>query len=602
MGVVYKAQDPIIGRAVAIKTLKSIFMGEDDAGKEALQRFRQESRSAGKLHHPNIITIFEAGKTENGTPYIVMEYIEGKSLEAQLAEQEVIEPLAVLHFLSQVASAIDYAHSQNVIHRDIKPSNIIIDPNYKPFLLDFGIAKLSDTSITPAGTVVGTPSYMSPEQIKGTELDGRTDIFSLAVIAFECFTGHRPFPGTEFAVVVSNIVNKEPLSFAEINRNLPIELERVLRRGLAKEKENRYQSALEFIDAAAQVFGVLLDGNGLAGGYTPGLKLEDYQQQDIAQRVRAQTVVGSFNPESMGLKKVPIDLKQIVSDFEAKPKESNNLNENIKLSSFSEKVSFEQPIEEEGLAQYNSKKKNIFGVTIFFIVVGLVFAAVIYKSTEFSKNIFSSVKGTLNGESQPEVVPIEDSPVVAKTEQENIDNSKTTAAEHTATVEPTPLALQAVKPKEIATEANVNSLSDAELLWLCSSSNDAVDEVSIMQSARIALAETVKRNNQHTLQILSELAQNNNYKVRIDFLKNLLTLPAELKAKITPKAVGLLSDSEFLVRGFAVKVLSTMKTKEVYQALNDRLLLEKNQVVLKVLNDSLSQIGNTDTAKQDSNK
>src|SRR5262249_10656660 len=142
MGVVYKAKDPEIGRLVAIKTLKSVFMGDDAAGNEALQRFRQESRSAGKLHHPNIVTIFEAGRTDNGSPHVVMEYIEGKSLEAILAEAGPLEPLAVLHYLAQIASAIDYAHSQSVIHRDIKPSNIIIDAHHRPYLLDFGVAKL----------------------------------------------------------------------------------------------------------------------------------------------------------------------------------------------------------------------------------------------------------------------------------------------------------------------------------------------------------------------------------------------------------------------------------------------------------------------------
>ncbi|HQH26518.1 MAG TPA: serine/threonine-protein kinase, partial [Oligoflexia bacterium] len=158
MGVVYKGRDPEIGRLVAIKTLKSMFMGNDPAGNEALQRFRQEARSAGRLHHPNIVTIFEAGRTDNGSPYIAMEYIEGTSLEARIAEQGPLDPLAALHYLAQIASAIDYAHMQNVIHRDIKPSNVLIDGAQRSHLLDFGVAKMSDTSLTPAGTVVGTPS------------------------------------------------------------------------------------------------------------------------------------------------------------------------------------------------------------------------------------------------------------------------------------------------------------------------------------------------------------------------------------------------------------------------------------------------------------
>ncbi|MCB0323405.1 MAG: serine/threonine protein kinase, partial [Bdellovibrionales bacterium] len=263
MGVVYKGRDPEIGRLVAIKTLKSVFMGDDPAGAEALQRFRLESRSAGKLHHPNIVTIFEAGRTESGSPYIVMEFIDGSSLESMIAQSGPLEPLGVLHYLSQIAGAIDYAHSQNVIHRDIKPSNILIDEHHRPHLLDFGVAKLSDTSLTPAGTVVGTPSYMSPEQIRGAKLDGRTDLFSLAVVAFEAFTGVRPFPGSDFTTVVSNIIHKEPLSFREVGAELPQELEAALRRGLAKDREDRLPQAVAFVESLAAVFGVELDPTGL---------------------------------------------------------------------------------------------------------------------------------------------------------------------------------------------------------------------------------------------------------------------------------------------------------------------------------------------------
>lgn len=283
MGVVYKGRDPEIGRLVAIKTLKSVYMGDDPAGNEALQRFRQESRSAGKLHHPSIVTIFEAGRTENGSPFIVMEYIEGTSLETAISEGGSVRPVAAVHYLAQIASAIDYAHSQNVIHRDIKPSNILIDQGNRAHLLDFGVAKLSDTSLTPAGSVVGTPSYMSPEQIRGTVLDGRTDLFSLAVVAFEAFTGVRPFPGNDFTTVVSNIIHKQPLSFGQLAVSLPEELEAALRKGLAKERDDRFPSALEFVDILGCALGVVVDGTGIAGGYRAQMENE-LEQSDFGRK------------------------------------------------------------------------------------------------------------------------------------------------------------------------------------------------------------------------------------------------------------------------------------------------------------------------------
>lgn len=273
MGVVYKARDPEIGRLVAIKTLKNMLLGDDPAGKEALQRFRQEARSAGRLHHQNIVTIFEAGRAEDGSPYLVMECIEGKSLEALIKERGALEPLEALHYLAQVASAVDYAHSQNVIHRDIKPSNILVDGHYRVHLLDFGVAKLGDTSVTPAGTVVGTPSYMSPEQIRGEHLDGRSDLFSLAVVAFELFAGLRPFPGKDFTSVVGNIIHREPVKFEDVSAKLPESLENALRKGLAKNREERFQTAIELIDSIADALGIIIDNNGIAGGYSPLMKL-----------------------------------------------------------------------------------------------------------------------------------------------------------------------------------------------------------------------------------------------------------------------------------------------------------------------------------------
>jgi serine/threonine protein kinase len=289
MGVVYKAKDPEIGRVVAIKTLRAVFLGQDAAGEEALQRFRQEARSAGRLRHPNIVTIFDTGRTANGSPYIVMEFIEGYSLETIIMERAPLDPLECLHYLGQIASAVDYAHSQVVIHRDIKPSNVIVSAEGRPHLLDFGVAKLSDTSLTPAGTVVGTPSYMSPEQIRGERLDGATDRFALAVMAFEMFTGVRPFPGSDFTTVVGNIIHKPPVPFAEMGVNFPAGLEQVFHRGLAKEREKRFPSAQDFADAIAAAFHVAVDAMGVPG-FRPGTKLSEVTSRRPESRTLTQAI------------------------------------------------------------------------------------------------------------------------------------------------------------------------------------------------------------------------------------------------------------------------------------------------------------------------
>jgi serine/threonine protein kinase len=268
MGVVYKAKDPEIDRIVAIKTLRSVYLGEDAAGNDAMQRFKQESRSAGKLRHPNIVTIFEAGRAESGSPFIVMEYIEGKSLEAIIAERAPLEPKEGLHYLVQIATAIDYAHKEGVIHRDIKPSNVIVDKDGHPHLLDFGVAKLSDSSLTPAGTVVGTPSYMAPEQIKGESLDGATDRFAFAVMSFEVLSGKRPFLGQDFTTVVTNIIHHPPLSLKDaIALQIPLGVDEIFLKALSKDRKDRYSSCYEFIHLLAQAYSISLDSTGVIGYY-----------------------------------------------------------------------------------------------------------------------------------------------------------------------------------------------------------------------------------------------------------------------------------------------------------------------------------------------
>ncbi|MCB0329135.1 MAG: protein kinase [Bdellovibrionales bacterium] len=249
MGVVYKAQDPGIGRIVAIKTLRKIGPSKFQNAESALERFRTEARSAGRLRHPNIITIFDASINDD-TPFIVMDYVEGSSLESILNAEGKLPPQRAVPMLRQIAEALDEAHSHGVIHRDIKPSNIVVDGQGRPYILDFGVAKLNETiqeemEEKPKEPVMGTPAYMSPEQILNRQLSSKSDIFSFALLCFEVLTGSRPFPGDTFNEVVNSILHNAPIPITSLVPDFPLQLEVEFEHMLAKKPEDRPESAQE---------------------------------------------------------------------------------------------------------------------------------------------------------------------------------------------------------------------------------------------------------------------------------------------------------------------------------------------------------------------
>lgn len=260
MGLVYKARDPEIGRVVAIKTLRKILSSDPNDVEAAIRRFKFEARSAGNLRHPNIITIFEVNH-DRDTPYIVMDYVEGESLDAVIEAGGKLAPAKAIQYLMQAAVGLDYAHSRGVVHRDIKPSNLLVDKSGNVFILDFGIAIINESFpdadassvVTP---IMGTPGYMSPEQVLNEKLDNRTDLFSLAVVAFETLTGQRPFPGDNYTSVIGNILNSKPLSLTALVPELPLALEAEFERALAKKREDRFESAEHMISSFARAAGV----------------------------------------------------------------------------------------------------------------------------------------------------------------------------------------------------------------------------------------------------------------------------------------------------------------------------------------------------------
>jgi len=248
MGIVYKGEDPLIGRTVAIKTIRFDPIKQKSEQDQDRKRFIREAHSAGNLSHPNIVTIYEVGE-DDGLIYIVMEYVAGQSLDVFLESNKDLPLPEIIRLISRIGKALDYAHKRGVVHRDVKPANILVDEEGNPHLVDFGIARVSTSTMTQTRMVMGTPYYMSPEQISGKSVDNRADVFSLGVVLYEMLTRRKPFPGDNITTVIYKIINEEPLPVRDFRDSLPPDLEQVLQKALAKRPEIRYQSCGEFIAA-----------------------------------------------------------------------------------------------------------------------------------------------------------------------------------------------------------------------------------------------------------------------------------------------------------------------------------------------------------------
>ena len=204
---------------------------------DLLTRVIREAKAAGRLNHPNIITIYDVIRDKDLT-YIVMQYVDGQSLQALIDSGKSFSPQEIIDTLKPVSEALDFAHQNGIVHRDIKPANILIDKSGQPFLADFGVARIETSTLTQAGTTVGTLSYMSPEQVKGQTVDKRSDIFALGVILYELLTGKKPFGGDNMSTIVYRIVNEDPQRVTDINKDLHGGYECVVRKALAKNPED----------------------------------------------------------------------------------------------------------------------------------------------------------------------------------------------------------------------------------------------------------------------------------------------------------------------------------------------------------------------------
>jgi eukaryotic-like serine/threonine-protein kinase len=243
MGVVYQAKDPALNRNVALKTISLDFAVSESERETFEARFLQEARAAAGLSHPSIVVVYDVGvDAAVGTLYMALEFLRGKTLEAILAAGDVLDWREALRTTGRVADALHHAHAHGIIHRDIKPANIMVLPTGEPKIMDFGVAKLEAGQLTAAGQVLGSPSYMSPEQADGQALDARSDLFSLGAVLYELLTGKKAFPGRDLPTVLMRVAHENPAAPSMVNAGLPRMVDALVAGALAKNPADRYPS------------------------------------------------------------------------------------------------------------------------------------------------------------------------------------------------------------------------------------------------------------------------------------------------------------------------------------------------------------------------
>ncbi|MDX1643593.1 MAG: serine/threonine-protein kinase [Thermoanaerobaculia bacterium] len=286
MGLVYLGEDPVISRRVAIKVIRAHPDLEGPELEERQARFEREFKSAGNLSHPNIVTVYDVGKEANDS-YITMEYVQGESLESVLKAGRSFTFREMSEIAAQIASALDYAHQQGIVHRDIKPANILMTTDGRPKITDFGVAKLQTSGMTSTGMIIGTPMYMSPEQITGREVSGASDQFSLAAMLYELMTGEPPFQGDNPTTIMYQVVHNEPEPPHNLNKSLPEAVDKAVLRGMAKKIQARYESCSELAEAI---------GRALSGAEPGGIEEAEGEEAMETVALRADEVVLEDKP------------------------------------------------------------------------------------------------------------------------------------------------------------------------------------------------------------------------------------------------------------------------------------------------------------------
>jgi serine/threonine-protein kinase len=322
-GVVYLAEDPKIGRRVAIKTISLAATGA--SGDTLRKRLQREARSAGSLAHHNIVTVFELDD-DGPITFVVMEFVEGSTLKHIMELNARMTPKNILALLRQVADALDFAHSRNVVHRDIKPANIMVTPEGEVKIADFGVAKmLGDGSmsmgLTQAGMAIGTPHYMSPEQVLGKPVTGQSDQFSLGVIVYELLAGKRPFEGDSLASIMYQIVNEEPQEESSATREVASSAIPILLRALAKDPLGRYPSCSKFIaDLSAAIMPqAVAPPPVIEPAPLPPPPAPEVRQPGVSERVESAPAATSSAPEPRTSSSQPLGVKALQHPAPAQP-------------------------------------------------------------------------------------------------------------------------------------------------------------------------------------------------------------------------------------------------------------------------------------------
>ncbi len=327
MGIVFKAQDPAIGRMIAVKSIR---LGEltDESERDRLrERLFREAQSAGILSHPGIVTIYDVAE-EGDMAYIFMELVNGPPLEKMLKSEQSPDKETLFSLLRQVAIALDYAHKKGIVHRDIKPANIMVHEDGTAKVTDFGVAKIVSQQLTRAGTIMGTPSYMSPEQVQGTAVSGRSDQFSLGVIAYEILTGDKPFSAEYLPTLLYKIVREDFVAPHRLNPTLSPNVEPVMRKALGKTPEERYESCVEFVDALAAACNASAHWVPLPRGGSPNLptagssdRLSVTNPQAMSETIAAPPFERMRNAPptrtESGSREIPVEMDATVADVDA---------------------------------------------------------------------------------------------------------------------------------------------------------------------------------------------------------------------------------------------------------------------------------------------
>ncbi len=553
MGVVYKARDPEIGRIVAIKTLRKLMTPEGQVSEGALQRFKIEARSVGNLRHKNIITLFEVGEDAE-TPYLVMDYVEGENLRSIISRAGKLAPAQALHYLGQLASAIDFAHSKGVIHRDIKPSNVVVDADQNCFILDFGVATIHGAGF--GDVVTGTPGYMSPEQIGNDDVDYRTDLFSLAVVAYQCFCGTKPFSGDNFAAISSSVLQGIPGSLTAIDSSLPLALEQQLNRALSKDREARFQSATELVGAIAISLGLK---NPLNDSFTAGSITERRRRSSgwkpffkiQSEAVSDATVEMQMNPTAVPSWREAIEEDSTVTENRRANRSEDRIKVLHKPSAKSGRHATQRVrAGKQGGITMTMKLTAFFGA--LSIILGILLLWIVFRgnTTEIGPvSLQSGAAGQIA--------------LQGNTKEENI------------------ALIKAPKVDPVPAGKSIHEMTEKELLGALVGTG--VEDRLILDAMKVAFERKVP----DLLDALVFPLQSDSYVVRIEALKTAELLEDK---RIAANVILLLDDHDPLVRIQAAKTLSSLGDFRSLGYLTSRLIREENLQVRESIKQTIEKI------------